>query len=341
MNEPQPPQRLLTLLRQCDLVGPQEVPAFSLLPGGVSSNIWRVDMERGPVCIKRALPKLKVATDWYAPIERNAYEVAWFQTVARIAPNSVPEILFHDPQAGLFVMPYLPPKQYPSWKSELRHGRCDTTVARSVGEIMARIHLATTADDTIASRFATDHIFHAIRLEPYLQATADVHPDLRSPLMELVTKTAVHRRALVHGDISPKNILVGPEGPVLLDAECAWYGDPAFDLAFCLNHFLLKCLWVPDAVNGFLACFDAMHAGYSSVHEDFASDYISGRAARLLPGLMLGQVDGKSPVEYLTKFSAKERVRRASKALLIKPPESLADVRDAWVAELKLGAGDE
>jgi len=44
----------------------------------------------------------------------------------------------------------------------------------------------------------------------------------------------------VHGDVSPKNILVGPKGPVLLDAECAWFGEPAFDLAFCLNHLLLK-----------------------------------------------------------------------------------------------------
>jgi len=341
MNEPQPPQRFLTLLRRCDLVGPQEIPVFSLLPGGVSSNIWRVDMEHGPVCIKQALAKLKVAADWYAPVERNANEVAWFQTAARIAPNSVPEILFHDAQAGLFVMPYLPPEQYPSWKSKLRHGQCDTTLARLVGEIMATIHFATTDDDNIAARFATDHIFHAIRLEPYLEATANVHPDLRSPLMELVSETAAHRRALVHGDISPKNILAGPEGPVFLDAECAWYGDPAFDLAFCLAHFLLKCLWVSDAVDGFLACFDAMRAGYASVHEDFGTDDIDGRAARLLPGLMLGRVDGKSPVEYLTKFRAKERVRRVSKALLTERPKTLADVRDAWVAELSMGAGDE
>ena len=341
MNEPQPPRGFLALLRQCGLVGPQEQPAFSLLPGGVSSDIWRVDRKHRPVCIKQALAKLKVATDWYVPVERNAYEVAWFQTVARIAPDSVPEILFHDPQAGLFVMPYLPPKQYPSWKSELRHGRCDTTIARSVGEIMARIHFATADDITVAARFATDRIFHAIRLEPYLEATANVHPDLRSPLMALVTETAAHRQALVHGDISPKNILVGPEGPVFLDAECAWYGDPAFDLAFCLNHFLLKCLWVPDAVDGFLACFDAMRAGYASVLEGFSTDDIGGRAARLLPGLMLGRIDGKSPVEYLTEASAKKRVRKTSKALLTEPPETLADVRDAWVAELKLGAGDE
>src|SRR3712207_8107198 len=40
------------------------------------------------------------------------------------------------------------------------------------------------------------------------------------------------------------------------------YGDPAFDLAFCLNHLLLKGLWVPNAAPAFLACFDALAASY-------------------------------------------------------------------------------
>ncbi len=48
------------------------------------------------------------------------------------------------------------------------------------------------------------------------------------------------RIAVMQGDVSPKNILVAPHGPVFLDAETACLGDPAFDLAFCLNHLLLK-----------------------------------------------------------------------------------------------------
>ena len=52
------------------------------LTGGVSSDIWRVDLQPEPVCVKRALAKLKVAADWRAPVERNAYEADWI-TVAR------------------------------------------------------------------------------------------------------------------------------------------------------------------------------------------------------------------------------------------------------------------
>jgi Ser/Thr protein kinase RdoA (MazF antagonist) len=97
--------------------------------------------------------------------------------------------------------------------------------------------------------FATDAIFHAIRLEPYLLATARAHPDRAAALEKLAKTTARTKLTLVHGDVSPKNILIGPQGPVFIDAECAWFGDPAFDLAFCLNHLLLKCLWVPSAAN--------------------------------------------------------------------------------------------
>ncbi|MFA7667547.1 MAG: aminoglycoside phosphotransferase family protein, partial [Burkholderiaceae bacterium] len=52
------------------------------LAGGVSSDIWRVDGRLGPVCVKRALPKLKVAADWQAPVSRNAYEWAWLSFAA-------------------------------------------------------------------------------------------------------------------------------------------------------------------------------------------------------------------------------------------------------------------
>src|SRR3546814_18931747 len=59
-------------------------------------------------------------------------------------------------------------------------------------------------------------------------------------------RSASRKSALVHGDVSPKNILVSASGPVFLDAECAVYGDPAFDLAFCTTHLLLKSVWSGD-----------------------------------------------------------------------------------------------
>lgn len=317
---------MLAFLHGAGLAAADEAPAATALTGGVSSDIWRVELRSGPVCVKRALPRLRVAQVWEAPVERNRYEWRWMQAAARIAPGSAPRVLAHD-EAGVFAMEYLDGARYPLWKAELRAGRADPEFARRVGERLARIHAATSGDARIAADFATDASFHAIRLEPYLLATAARHADVAAALRALAERTASTRTALVHGDVSPKNILAGPQGPVFLDAECAWYGDPAFDLAFCLNHLLLKCLWVPPAASRFLECFDALGGAYLRGH---GAPGLEARAASLLPGLLLARVDGKSPVEYVTEEAQKERVRAVARALLLAAPATLAEVRAAW-----------
>jgi aminoglycoside phosphotransferase (APT) family kinase protein len=326
---------LIPILRRLGLVGAGEESRVTPLTGGVSSDILKVVTPQRVFAVKRALPKLKVAADWRAPIERNAYEVAWMETAGRIVPAAVPRILGHAPESGLFAMSYLDPASHPVWKAQLRDGHVDVDFAAEVGQRMAAIHAATAGDAAVAERFATDHIFHSIRLEPYLEATAARHPAIADRLMALSRETLATKKALVHGDVSPKNILAGPKGPVFLDAECAWYGDPAFDLAFCLNHLLLKCLWTPRARGGFLSCFDALAAAYLAGVDWEPPAELEGRAARLLPGLFLARVDGKSPVEYLAEEADKDRVRRTARALLVEPVERLGAVRDAWREELE------
>jgi aminoglycoside phosphotransferase (APT) family kinase protein len=317
-------------LTRMGLLRDGEQPAISPLAGGVSSDIVRVDLVRGPVCLKRALPKLKVQADWQAPVERNGYEVEWIRTAGRILPGAVPRILGDDRESGMFAMEFLDSRTYPVWKGQLRAGDASLDTAREVGRRLAVIHRHTAGDAAVALRFATDHIFFAIRLEPYLSATARKHPDCAARLEDLVKVTAETRKALVHGDVSPKNILVGPAGPVLLDAECAWYGDPAFDLAFCLNHLLLKCVWQPQWQRRYLDCFDALADSYlAGVTWEPRAD-VEARASHLLPGLLLGRVDGKSPVEYITIEEERDRVRQVARALLLDPVDELSQVRAAW-----------
>jgi aminoglycoside phosphotransferase (APT) family kinase protein len=135
---------------------------------------------------------------------------------------------------------------------------------------------------------------------------------------------------LVHGDISPKNILDGPNGPVFLDAECAWFGDPAFDLAFCLNHLLLKGAREGADRTRYNAAFAALAAAYLDGVDWESTTEIEARAAALLPALFLARVDGKSPVEYLTHESERAAVRRCATPLILAPPRRLVDVADAW-----------
>ncbi len=317
------PSVISEFLKKAGLGAPASIQPLS---GGVSSDIWRVDLPTGPICVKRALPRLRVAQLWEAPVERNRYERLWLQSAAAAAPGAAPKVLAWDDALGLFAMEYL---DFPAWKSVLRAGAAEATFAAAVGQALAAIHGATAGRADVRVRFPTDAIFHAIRLEPYLLATARQHPDLAARLTALAKRTADAKRCLVHGDVSPKNILVTPRGPVFLDAECAWYGDPAFDLAFCLNHMFLKCVWVPQSRSGFLICFDALSSAYlSRVHWESPAA-LEARAASLLPGLLLGRVDGKSPVEYLDE-AQRARVRGIARQLLAHPVDTLKELRKAW-----------
>jgi len=327
---------LIEALRGMNLLAAGGEPRFTPLSGGVSSEVWRVDLGSELVCIKRALPKLRVDQEWFAPVERWQYEYAWLRVAGEIVPNAVPGLRGCDPARGLFAMAYLDPAAYRLWKVELRDGRAAPVFAAAVGRTLAAIHAATTDRPDIAGRFPSDDIFYDIRLDPYLGETARRHPDLAATLHALIRTTASTRRALVHGDVSPKNILVGPYGPVFLDAECAWYGDPAFDLAFCLNHLLLKCLWNPAAALGFLACFGALRVAYLAAMPRDVRDEIERRAAHLLPGLLLARIDGKSPVEYITAEGDKDRVRRVARPLILSPPARLEQMQAAWARELGL-----
>ena len=323
------PDEVLGFLRRHRLAAPDEVPPAEALPGGVSSDIWRVGLRGGAVCVKRALPRLRVAQLWEAPVARNGYERRWLEAANAIVPGIAPRVLAGD-DGGCFAMEYL--GDLPVWKEALRAGRCDPAFAGEVGRNLSILHGATARRPDMAAQFATDSAFRAIRLEPYLLATARLHPDLAFSLEKISGRTANTRLALVHGDVSPKNILVGPQGPIFLDAECAWYGDPAFDLAFCLNHLLLKCLWVPGRWQGYLECFASLSRMYFATVTWEEKNELEQRTASLLPGLLLARVDGKSPVEYLTTDADRNYVREKARQFLLAPPVSLAEISTAWRA---------
>jgi aminoglycoside phosphotransferase (APT) family kinase protein len=300
------------------------------LSGGVSCDVYRVDLEEGPVCVKRALAQLRVAAEWRAPVERSGNEVRWLQTAAGIPGVNAPKVLAESREANLFVMSWFEPALHPVWKDELAQGRVDLAFAGEVGRALGTIHAATARDPEIGHSFQSDELFCKLRLEPYFLDSATRHPDLAAALEHLSSATLATHKALVHGDVSPKNILCGPEGPVFLDAECAWWGDPAFDLAFCLNHLLLKCVWRPQHAALYLRAFDRLRDTYMAVVDWEDRSVLDARAAGLLAALLLARVDGKSPVEYLTRHIDRNFVRAMARAFIRKPPGSLAELKRVW-----------
>jgi len=321
---------LLLPLQRMGLLLPREAPTFTPLTGGVSSLIVRVDTPRQSFCLKRALPQLKVAALWEAPVKRNRDEVAWLRFAAQHLPHAVPALLGEDPEDCVFAMAFLPSEQYPVWKTQLQAGVVNTQTAQRVAQCLATWHAASAGQAVLAQAFDHDQDFLAIRLDPYFNATALRHPACAEALHGLVKQTLTHKHALVHGDVSPKNILVGPQGPVFLDAECAWYGDPAFDLAFVLNHLLLKCLWKPAHHATYLDCFDALANSYLSAVNWEDRKALEARTCALLAGLLLARVEGKSPVEYITAEHQREQVRRFAKPFLLQPATLLQTLRQHW-----------
>ena len=327
---------LLEALRKAKLVGATETPPIVALAGGVSGDVFRVDLAGGPICVKQPVEKLRVAADWHAPLERAHSEVMWLRFAASIDPDCTPEVLFEDREAHIFAMQYLPPDNYPGWKAMLMIGEADSAFAGKVGHTLAAIHAASAGRDDLAAAFANQDLFFALRIEPYLLHTAQAHADFAPHIQTLADGLRASRIALMHGDVSPKNILCGPDGPVFLDAETACYGDPVFDLAFCLNHLLLKGVYRRQNASEYGQSFDALRGSYLNGVKWDDPSALDRRTARLLVVLLLARVDGKSPVEYLTADRDRSFVREAARAFMARADLTLGAIAQSWQEKLKV-----
>ncbi len=308
------------------------------LSGGVCSDIFKVAVDDGRVVvIKRLLGRMRVAASWTAPAGRAGREAAWLRLAREVDPYLAPCVLAEAPGGRLFVMEYLDAATHPVWKGLLAAGKVDLAFARAVGASLARLHAATAGRPDIAARFAGDETFRALRIAPFLMHAASRHPDVAPAIRGLAAGLADRKIALVHGDVSPKNILAGPHGPVFLDAETVVFGDPAFDFAFCLSHLLLKALWVRAARQVMMEAFAALHDAYLAAVDWEPPAHLAARAGPLIASLLLARVDGKSPAPYLTDPADQDFVRRQAKAFLHASDLTLADVARIWahgVAEI-------
>lgn len=296
-------------------------PTATLTPltGGVSSDIYKVEDGERVFVVKRALAQLKTADEWHADVSRNHHEVEYLKEVARILPDAVPKVLFHNPDRGYFAMEHLG-DGFRNWKTMLLAGECRIEHARRAGDVLGRIHRQTRDDAKLRAQFDTTDNFHDLRLEPYLLKTAERHPDLSEQLLAEVGRVRNTRRCLVHGDFSPKNLLFNAGRLVVLDCEVAWFGDPAFDVAFLLNHLMIKALHVDPA------CLEMVREAWRAYGEDAE---VGRRLPVLLPALMLARVDGKSPVEYL-EYDERETIRSFARRSIASPSDSLDQLVEDW-----------
>lgn len=314
------------------------------LGGGVSNVVIRVDVpgEPGGLVLKQSLLRLRVEQEWLADRERIYREAASLRYLAKVLPASaLPKVVHEDRANYLFVMTAAPAEGV-NWKDTLLAGNVDPAMAKQAGALLGRIHQhSAVTDDRIPDeleQFADQSAlggFVQLRIDPYHRATAAVHPELANAI-EIEAQRMLNRRlALVHGDYSPKNVIVVGSGAAaevfLLDFEVAHLGNPVFDLAFMLNHLTLKAIHKPRLAGEYNAAARSFWSAYLDNAGPFATDPagFERETVRQLGVLLLARVDGKSPAEYITGDHQKQQARNLAKGILSGEITHLHQLHDA------------
>lgn len=303
------------------------------LTGGVSSDIHLVSDGINRYVIKEALPKLRVKDEWYADTSRNEVEQEFIHYIQQFLPKSVPDIIYKNKGYRFFVMEYLD-SSFKNWKKQLLQGTFDPDTAMSAAHLLATIHTKSRQDRKVKEIFNTTANFQSLRIDPYLITTGNRHPELKDLFYKEALRLKNWREALVHGDFSPKNMLVKSDRVVLLDHEVAWFGDPAFDLAFLLNHLYLKMLFHANKASQLTDLTQIAWDTYFDENGKSQKEKMDKRIGRLLLMLMLARIDGKSPVKYFDK-PKKRFVRQFVYDLLPNGIFNQQEINSKWKSKLK------
>jgi 5-methylthioribose kinase len=330
------PAALEAYLRRMSRLG-DDRPVCTVLTGGVSNRVVLVERPHKPDwVIKQALPKLRVAVDWFSSPDRIRLEALGLRWLKRLTPaGSVPDLVFEDADEHLLVMEAVP-KPHQNWKRLLLEGGLNLDHIRQFGCLLGSIHRrALGFHDEIACAFDGRSFFESLRLEPYYQYAAHQLPEAAAFLEELIAQTRATRLTLVHGDFSPKNILIHRDRLVLLDHEVIHYGDPAFDLGFSLTHLLAKALHL--APQRRLLGQAALHYWQHYCAEAgprLLQGGLETRAVRSTLGCLLARVNGRSPLEYLTT-GEKQIQTQTVLAMLKSPPTTIPDLLQQFLARVE------
>jgi Phosphotransferase enzyme family len=294
-------------LRAREIIGsaPAEVRVLS---GGVSSATFLVSAGGTRCVVKQPLPFLAVADEWPARLERAGVEAAALRVLERLTPGRLPRLLDYDEDRFVLVMSAAP-ASWTEWRMALLAGSIAVPAAATLGHVLGTWHAATARDPAALGAFQDLAGFVELRGDPYHRTVAARRPDLAGPVSECLAELLSRQTCLVHGDFSPKNVLVGQDSDAgtlwVLDFEVAHAGNPVFDVAFLLHHLAMKAIHLgagmPSAparlrscAEAFLACY--AEAGGPATDED--------QVVRHTGALLLARVHGKSPTAYLTTDGA-------------------------------------
>jgi len=321
-----------------------ESVTIEALSGGVSNCVLYVHraVENGPdFVLKQARQQLQVEAPWFCSPQRGWQEVVTLEICQSLLAESqqssepgklaiqVPEILFQDRDNFAYAMTAAP-RNHTVWKSDLLQFRCDPQIAACCGDLLALLHGQSWQHDGVRQQLGNQEFFKDLRIDPYYRYLLREHEELESVIEKLIESLGKHVCSLVHGDYSPKNLLVSEQGLMMVDFEVGHFGDPAFDLGFFLSHLVLKGIWSESKFDQYWQLIEVFWAAYWAGMQEIlsAADKASleHRAVTNFSACLLARVDGKSPVEYLTMESQRDQVRKMARQLLLAESTTWLDV---------------
>jgi hypothetical protein len=331
------PDSLIDYLRTKGHIGPDEVSSVEVLTGGVSNRTVLVQRTGRPGwVIKQALTKLRVQVDWFSDPERIHREALGMLWLHELAPaGSVTRLVFEDHHEHLLCMEAVP-RPHDNWKKMLLAGDIRTDHVCQFGRLAGQIHRRSSERAReLAGLFDDQTFFESLRLEPYYAYTAQQVPAAAPFLGQLLAETRGRKDCLVHGDYSPKNVLVYRDHLVLLDHEVIHWGDPAFDLGFSLTHLLSKAHHVADRREAFAQAFRDYWQNYLAALGDVSwQQGFEPRVVRHTLGCLLGRVAGRSPLEYLSPVE-RSRQQAAVVDVMQEPPQTVVELMQRFLASLE------
>jgi aminoglycoside phosphotransferase (APT) family kinase protein len=333
------PGALTAYLRDQALIGADEEPRVTVLAGGVSNRTVLVERESGEAwVVKQALAKLRVAVDWFSSPERIHREADGLRWLTEFAPTgSITPLVFEDHDHHLLGMAAVP-QPHENWKTMLLRGEFDHDHVRQFATLIGRVHRESNRRlAELRPVFGDRSFFETLRVEPYYRYTASQIPESAAFYAALIEDTYARQDTIVHGDFSPKNVLVHDGRLILLDHEVIHLGDPGFDLGFGMTHLLSKAHHLPayrEAFRDATLAFWETYWNIVSLGDPAWTDDLEARAVRHTLGCLLARVRGRSPLEYLDDV-ARARQARVVNAIMAQPPGTVAELAGAFVAGIE------
>jgi aminoglycoside phosphotransferase (APT) family kinase protein len=283
--------------------------------------------------LKQALSKLRVAVDWYSSpdrIHREALGLRWLKALGL----PVPELRYEDAEHRLIAMDAVP-EPHVNWKADLLSGRIDLAYVQSFSQMLVAMHAGSfNRQAEIEPVFKDTSYFESLRIEPYYAYTAQQVPSASAFIDRVVDATRAHPVCLVHGDFSPKNVLIYDGALILLDHEVAHWGDPAFDLGFSMTHLLSKANHLEARRTEFqqaaMTFWDTYWSGVE--HQPWVSA-LELRAVESTLACLLARVAGRSQLEYLSP-AERSRQLTAVVELMAAPPVTMRKLIRLFIGSL-------